>query len=45
MEKIPEMPGNDMMDAEVRMDIEQAVDRLPQELKEVTILFFFQDLK
>ena len=45
MEKIPEMPGNDMMDAEVRMDIEQAVDRLPEELKEVTILFFFQELK
>lgn len=45
MEKIPEMPGNDMMDAEVRMDIEQAVDCLPEELKEVAILFFFQELK
>lgn len=45
MEKIPEMPGNDMTDAEVRMDIEQAVDRLPEELKEVAILFFFQGLK
>ena len=45
MEKIPEMRGNDMMDAEVRMDIEQAVDHLPEELKEITILFFFQELK
>ena len=39
------MPGNDMGDAEVRMDIERAVDRLPEELKETAILFFFQELK
>lgn len=45
VEKIPEMPGNDMGDAEVRMDIERAVDRLPEELKETAILFFFQELK
>lgn len=27
------------------MDVERAVDRLPEDLKEVTILFFFQGLK
>ena len=34
-----------MGDAEVRMDIERAVDHLPEELKETVILFFFQELK
>ena len=45
MEEMPEISGNDMGDADVRMDIEQAVDRLPDELREITILFFFQELK
>ncbi len=45
VEEMSEIPGNDMRDAEIRMDIEQAIDRLPKELKEITILFFFQDLK
>lgn len=45
IENIPEMPGNDLGDAEIRMDIEQAVDHLPDELREITILFFFQGLK
>lgn len=34
-----------MNDIEIRLDIEQAIDRLPNELREVTILFFFQDFK
>ena len=45
VETLPEMPGSDMEDAEARMDIERAVERLPDELKEITILFFFQELK
>ena len=45
MEEMSEIPGSDMRDEEIRMDIEQAIDRLPKELKEITILFFFQDLK
>ena len=45
VETLPEMPGGDMEDAEARMDIERAVERLPDELKEITILFFFQELK
>ena len=32
-------------DVELRMDIEHAVDSLPDELKETAILFFFQELK
>lgn len=45
MDEIPESSENTMEDIAVRMDIEQAVDNLPEELKEITILFFFQDLK
>ena len=45
VETLPEMPGGDMEDAESRMDIERAVELLPDELKEITILFFFQELK
>ena len=45
MEEMSHIPGSDMRDEEIRMDIEQAIDRLPKELKEITILFFFQDLK
>lgn len=42
---IPEIPGNDMADVEIRLDVEQAVDHLPEELRETAILFFFQELK
>lgn len=45
IETIPEIPENRMDDMETRLDIEQAMDNLPDELKEVTILFFFQGLK
>ena len=30
---------------ELRLDIERAVDSLPEDLKEIAILFFFQGLK
>lgn len=42
---IPETPENSMGDIEIRLDIEQAIEHLPDELKEVTIMFFFQELK
>lgn len=35
----------DNADIELRMDIERAIDALPEELKETAILFFFQELK
>lgn len=45
MKEMPEISDNCMKDIEIRLDIEQAIDSLPDELKEVTILYFFQDLK
>lgn len=35
----------DIKDTELRLDIERAVDGLPETLKETAILFFFQKLK
>ncbi|MCI8507897.1 MAG: RNA polymerase sigma factor [Lachnospiraceae bacterium] len=45
IEEFPEIPENNVHDMETRLDIEQAVDHLPEELKETAILFFFQELK
>ena len=47
MEEVSEKAeaDRDMDTAEIRMDVENAVLRLPEELKETAILFFFQGLK
>ena len=47
MEEVPEKAEEDreMGTAEIRMDVENAVARLPEELKETAILFFFQGMK
>lgn len=47
VEEIPERAEEDreMGTAEIRMDVENAVARLPEELKETAILFFFQGMK
>ena len=47
MEEVPEKAGTDqdMDTAEIRLDVETAVARLPEELKETAILFFFQGMK
>ena len=45
LEKLPDTEENNAADIEVRLDIERAVARLPDEIKEITILFFFQGLK
>lgn len=47
VEEIPERAEEDreMGTAEIRMDMENAVARLPEELKETAILFFFQGMK
>lgn len=34
-----------LKDIELRLDIERALDQLPEEIKEIAILFFFQGLK
>ncbi len=47
MEEVPEKAeaDQDMDTAEIRLDVENAVSRLPEELRETAILFFFQGLK
>lgn len=34
-----------MPETELRLDVERALNKLPEELKETAILFFFQELK
>ena len=43
--ELPEVAENHMDVIDIRMDIERAVDHLPEDLREVAILFFFQELK
>ena len=45
MEELPEQPVYQMETLDLRMDIHRALEQLPPELKEVTILFFFQEMK
>ena len=45
MEKMPEESVNAMESLELRMDVRLALEKLPPDLKEVTILFFFQEVK
>ncbi len=45
MEELPEQPVYQMEDLDLRMDVHQALEQLPLELREVTILYFFQELK
>ena len=42
---LPEISKNRLIEIEIRLDIEQAVDRLPEEIKETAIFFFFQEIK
>ena len=45
MDDLPEEPVYETEALELRMDVRLALERLPPELKEVTILFFFQEVK
>lgn len=45
MEELPEQPVYQMETLDLRMDIHRALEQLPSELREVTILYFFQDVK
>lgn len=47
---LEELPETEKVDKEaeaagIRLDVEQAVRKLPEEIREVAILFFFQELK
>ena len=45
MEELPEHPVCLMESLDLRMDVHMALERLPQELREVTILYFFQEVR
>jgi len=45
MEKLPEQLVYQMETLDLRLDIHRALAQLPPELREVTILYFFQELK
>ena len=45
MEELPEQPVYQMEFLDLRLDIHRALEQLPPELREVTILYFFQELK
>ena len=45
LEELPEMGENPLETVNLRMDMEEAVRRLPEDMKEVIILHYFQDMK
>ena len=45
MEELPAHPVCLMESLDLRMDVHMALERLPQELREVTILYFFQKVR
>ena len=45
MEELPEQLAYQMETLDLRLDIHRALAQLPPELREVTILYFFQELK
>ena len=45
VEELPEEPILEMEPLELRLDVRGALEKLPPELQEVTILFFFQEVK
>lgn len=45
LDQLPETEKDNLTELEIRLDIERALDQLPEEIKEITILFFFQGLK
>ncbi len=45
MEKLPEQPDPRMETLETQLDVRRVLEQMPEELREVTMLYFFQDLK
>lgn len=45
MSELPEQPSYDMESLELQLDVHTAIQKLPKGLREITILYFFQDLK
>lgn len=44
-DQLPDIEDDNLKDIEIRLDIERALEQLPEEIKEIAILFFFQGLK
>ena len=44
-DQLPDIEDENPKNIEIRIDIERALEQLPEELKEIVILFFFQGLK
>lgn len=45
MEELPEQPDPRMETLETQLDVRRVLEQMPEELREVTLLYFFQDLK
>ena len=45
LDQLPDIEEDNLTEIEMRLDIERALDQLPEEIKETAILFFFQGLK
>ena len=45
MEELPEPPDHRAEALDLRLDVHMALERLPQELKEVTVLYYFQEVR
>ena len=44
-DQLPDIEDENPKNIEIRIDIERALEQLPEEIKESVILFFFQGLK
>ena len=44
-DQLPDIEDENPKNIEIRIDIERALEQLPEERKEIVILFFFQGLK
>lgn len=44
-DQLPDIEDENPKNIEIRIDIERALEQLPEEIKEIVIPFFFQELK
>ena len=44
-DQLPDIEDENPKNIEIRIDIERALEQLPEEIKEIVILVFFQGLK
>ena len=44
-DQLPDIEDENPKNIEIRIDIERALEQLPEEIEEIVILFFFQELK